>query len=337
MTTSTTLAQIETLKAQGYHTVLFLDASAFKQATCLQRLKYIIVDGLTSAEFSSPLSYGTSLHKFVAKLRSSGGDYTVALTEGIKYYSPFATLVNAKDFRTVPHLIVACGLYYNRIYKTDTFQTLTVNDVPLIEQKFAFPCTEIFPELEEVCKSSGVMILLSGTSDEIGTFEAGNFCIKDIKTMATNPYYVMKNLESYKMSIQLMFYKMIVEHLLKLPNVGAFIEAVVTDNSEQGKKGSYPISFARSEVFQYSEEQMMNFKFTLLNTLQDILTSKTDNFWPMNFQCCSNSITVREKVGQCSFFNLCATTDDDLRKHYREKEFKVREFNPLKYDEIGLE
>jgi len=308
----------------GYK-LIYLDASAFKESACLERLRYVIDEGLRAKETSSALVYGTAVHKFIAELRHTGG-YSKAIQEIINYYLPFSLDIKEKDFRTALHLASTCKGYYEKVYKGDYFLPIKKNGIAQIEQKFAFPATDIFPQFRDKLESMKLVIILSGTVDEIGVIENDCITIKDIKT--TTQWNIAEYLETYWLSTQMLFYILIVEHLLGIKNVGAMIDTIILS-------GTKPTEFYRSEVMYYSEQKRASFKRQLEDTIDGIINNveTSPGLWQQNFTVCDCAKFQSEKAGQCSYFKLCKSEDEEIKASYKKAYFNTINYNPLEFDQ----
>jgi hypothetical protein len=310
--------------------IIYLDATAFKEALCLRKLAYLIIEGLRPKKEESWFAFGNAIHKFVAHLRTTK-DYAGALCKALDFYRPTSERLDDKDFRTLSVLNETCILYYSKVFRNDLFQPiLDTKGNTLIEQKFAFPATDIFPEIAPLCKQLNIVIMLSGTVDEIG-IQGGNdeITIKDIKTSTS--FYVKEYFENYNLSIQMMFYIMVVEHKLKIKDLGVIIDGIFFHRN--GK--NININFARSETIYYSDKQKEFFKRQLKLTIDGIILAYQESLYPENYLACDREkFGSQEKVGKCQFFQLCSSTDDEIRQFRKTRDFKTIEYNPLKFDEM---
>lgn len=311
---------------------IYLDASAFKESACIKKLGFLIHDGLRSKKEESWFAFGTAFHKFRADIRSRVS-VNLALASAINLYSPFAEkFLDEKDFRTIPNLTKACLSYYNQVFMADLLIPLQDADKkPLLEQKFAIECWKIFPALEALCEKYNIILLLSGTIDEIGSY-LDRILIVDAKT--SSQFYVAEELGKYSRSVQMMFYKMMVEHQFKLKDVGAMIDGVFFTK----KKDTIDIAFQRSEIHEYDDKMMSHFKRQLEDTCVELITAVSTGFWKENIiACLSSTFSSGAKVGKCPFYDVCASPDEEIREHRLKRDFKVVDYNPLKFDDMNQE
>lgn len=304
--------------------ILYLDASAFGESGCLRKLQFIMSDGLRSKDTSSALTYGTAVHKYVAHLRTTG-KHDEASMLAMNFYLPHSLKIKEKDFRTIVHLSKTLNGYYKNVYIGDAFNSIKKDGVAQIEQKFAFPAVDIFPELSELMNMAGIIIILCGTVDDIGVVDGNNITIKDIKT--SSEFRIYEYLEGYSISTQMMFYRMVVEHILGIKNVGVMIDGIFLNSLK-------PTEFMRSRIFDYSDYQMERFKNGLRITIELIIKNFTQEKWQENYALCSSQKYQANTVGKCPFFKLCSAFDDEIMMHHIKGEFRQVAYEPLRFDEF---
>src|SRR4051812_983967 len=190
-------------------TTVILDASAFKESSCLLRLFYTAVLGYRGKINSNDIEFGSAFHLFRAIFREKGLE---GLAEGV--------LAATRHFDTTPMTVKKnkqyldrtflqkCCVEYATKYEKDLFQVVRGDDgEALLELKFGIPYYD----------DGEVEILLAGTIDEVGKFVNGIYCISDCKTSSV--WNIEDYFRSYQMSPQLIFYRWILKKYAELyPN-----------------------------------------------------------------------------------------------------------------------
>lgn len=320
----------------------YLDASAYKESNCLRSLFYTIVLGLRSIEPAPALSYGSAIHKYVSVLREGKG-HEQGIAEAVKYYLPYSTQWNDKEWRTLEHLIKSCAVYKS-FYDNDSelksvklkvplydneFNIISYTEKVLIEQKF---CILIF-------ENDFFKLYLCGTVDEVALYDGHEIVIVDRKTSS---YYfkIDETLKMYQQSSQMLFYKYIIEKVLGLSNIRVLIEGVFL-NSQQKTK-----IVRTNEPFLYEPWRVEHFKNQLEATIDKVIIDLTDlhfkymgqdiltlPIFAMNYLCCDSVKYDSDRIGACKYFNLCANSDDGIREFIMKKQFKKIPYEPLKFGE----
>jgi hypothetical protein len=104
-------------------------------------------------------------------------------------------------------------------------------------------------------------------------------------------------------------------------NVGAridalFIKPLPNDNT-----------WASSDVFQYTDKEILEFEKLIQYKIQELSRAVKDNYFPkqgiLNNSCIG-------KWGMCKFGSVC-NVSDEVGEVLLKRDFKVREFNPLNY------
>ncbi len=302
-------------------TILYLDASAFKESGCDRRLKHIIVDGLRESGSAAALMYGTAVHKFIAHLRTTT-DYKEALKITVAFYAPYSLELEPKEWRTLEHLLITCAGYYNNVYVPDVFSAMSYRndegkDVFLVEQKFAFPVHE----------DDSLIVMLCGTVDEVGMYaDTKTVCICDRKT-SSSYFKVDETLSLYRKSTQLMFYKFVIEKKIpQFKNIPVFIDGIFLASNQKPK-------FARSEMFEIPREDMERFESMLYDCIARIVKNFHANSWPKNFLLCDSTRYNGDNVGACRHFPHCSISDPELSEYIRKTKYVTKPYNPLLFDE----
>lgn len=304
--------------------IIFLDASAFKESSCLKKLEYIILEGVRSKQRSLAAEYGSAFHNFVATLKKNDLSFPIAIASASNYYLDHTDSSDSEDWRSLPHLISTCKKYYDEIIKDgDTFKSLS----PLIiEERFALPWKRT--------KDGSHELYLAGTVDEIGVFE-NRYCIKDIKV--TSSFDKQSFLENFNLSSQLMFYKYVLENFSKLcisesklsfkdKPLTTMIDGIFIAQSKSSQ-------FQRSEPIDFPDDIMKSFEDSLENKGNEIIKLlEAGDIFTKNFTLCDTFKYDNSRVGTCPYFKLCSTSKENDKGSYDyilEKNYTIKEYNPM--------
>jgi hypothetical protein len=308
----------------------YFDASANKESACRRRLFLIIVAGYREKEQSPSLSYGSACHRYVETLRKTK-DHQQGIIDACKYYAPYSSQWNDKEWRTLSHLMQSCGAYKNFYDSDRDLQSVSLPidgvETVMVEQKFKL----------KIFENDFFILYLSGTIDEIGLYQKHKFVIIDRKTSS---YYfkIDETLKMYQQSSQMLFYKYIAELSLNLKNLEVLIEGIFINSKEKTKIVRTP------EPFEYEPWRMKFFKDQLNETIKNLIVDLTDyhmrfygqditdkEIFPMNFLACDSSRYDKDKIGACKFFNICANSDSGIREHMIKRDFIVKQYNPMMF------
>lgn len=299
--------------------IFMLDISLIKDSDCLRKIQHIHEDGLYSTYAQYKMDYGTAIHKFIAHWES-GKTVSDSLQLAMNWFLQKCADVPVGDFRTFDHMVETCKAYTRRYGEgRDIIKPKRLNGQLCIELPFAYPWKST-PYYD---------IILCGTVDKIGTID-GRSCLVDHKVTALwkkDDFFT-----SFELDPQLCFYSYMTK-LLGLsedfmPGIvdGIFIKKPTekTKNKVTGKLEVNTewngVSFERSPLIEFSNEHMLEFREWLDYKITQIEQAYLTQKWGKNFNCCS------DVFGMCQFSNLC------LGRVPKEM-FKVREYNPLKFQE----
>lgn len=303
---------------------LMFDASLFKESDCLRRVKHTAFDGLRKQDPEIPIEYGSAFHKFAAEYHTSG-NLSLGMKLAKEYWNDKFELYpmsNDKEWRTLNHMQMTCFDYSIRYpFSTDSFRILQdKNGKHLVEQRFAWPY-KVIPELD-------LEIVLCGTIDAIASYPvSSSIVIGDHKTTAV--WDKSDYLEGYMLSPQMMLYKMILKLLankfligdlaIRLANAGCMINGIFIQKTK--------VEFQRSEIIDYTEKQLLEFKELLDERIFRVIWSIRNNTWRKNITACETP------YGRCKFFKLCSAPDDGTVEMLIENKYTKSDYNPLLFGE----
>lgn len=312
--------------------LLLLDASALKQSGCSLQLHNILVGGYRSRLNSNDIEFGTAFHhyrKCVEEHPDPASDIArfSAVKEALVHYSTAEMYVkHNKKFLDATYLKNTC-LGYDEHYTLNGEEYEPVRDAngkPLVECRVAYP----------YYSDADVEILLCGTIDGVLKHKhAGFYAIKDYKT--TSVWDVEKYFDGYRLSAQLMFYKLLLTLYARLypthiisqaAKGGAFIDGIFLASGKAAK-------YQRSEVFFWSEAQLAEFQAGVDYTIHEKIlpyVKGTRKLWRegiLTGGC--------EKVyGACSFARVCGAQDEESGKMILREEFIQRPYSPMTHGEV---
>lgn len=293
--------------------IILLDASALKQSACTRKLALMLIQGYTAKVPPYKAEFGSAVHKFLDEFYSTG-DIAVGTMRAMEYYSKCE--VPADDFRTTSYLVTVCQAYTSQ-YRFDNFTILRdAEGKALVEQRFQWP----FYSDDEY------EVVLCGTIDAIGTINGSEYVIVDHKTTAV--FKQQEYLESYLLSVQLKFYKLLLNKLCAtiktnfsvLANAGTMINGIFL-----GKSGT---KFARSEVFYYPQEVIDEFESLLLDKVKQLLAYCKAGYFPPDGKI---SELCNSAYGKCPYFYGCAMPDTQSFNDWLLYNMIQKDYNPMKH------
>jgi hypothetical protein len=212
---------------------------------------------------------------------------------------------------------------YNKQYKYDSLQVLRdVYGKALVEQKFMWP----------YMSSDNYEVVLCGTIDFIGLLNGSEYVIVDHKTTAV--YKQQDYLDAYLMSVQLKFYKLMIDKLCKvvstnfadrLSDCGCMINGIFI--SKTGAK------FARSDVFYYSDKVMLEFEQLLNDKIKELIACCEAGTFPatgMITDSCNSAF------GKCPYFYACSMPDEDSFNDWLTNNMTQKDYNPMMHGELEV-
>lgn len=341
--------------------IVYIDASSLKSdSLCTRRYLLHIVRGYTiglrAANYKA--GYGTAFHSFLQyyygvepKLRGDimGTLKTVGLQAYAKY-EPHVDMSSVFEFRTSDHLGKVIDAYHARYQRGDSVTPLPF-DIPapklsghllegeiatptegkLLEQKFCLPWYE----------DDNLIIYLAGTIDLVADYH-DKVIIVDHKSTSTPQRNIDQFFREFEMNIQTQFYVWIFRKLSGMKSYvpiminGIFIKKPTIKVTEAG--GFDGVHFQRSQLIEYTNEQMAQFEDWLLDKLSKLLAMlklydkdlETSNdpieLGPPEYAACQT------RFGTCPFFELCALPPQEQLGFLRGR-YKVEQYNPLAFND----
>lgn len=306
--------------------ILYLDSTLLRQFTCIRRVHLLAIKGYQSKALGVDIEYGSAFHIFANLFEETRGDFNASFAPAKEYFDKTPMIIGSKkQHLTVNHLAKTCFSYQEYYDTNKDFEVLRDDtDKPLTEIKFSFPILEV----------DGITIMLCGTIDKIGKFKNGCYAIGDYKT--TSFWDAKTYFESYRLSTQLRTYcyalKKIcssapadsVLHKIANQQIGVFIEAIFLKPDKDAE-------FKRSEIFYPKDWEMVEFEQMLNKKAHELLAlaqtvKAIPDYLPYREGVINGSCDGKFK---CNYFNACASPDQIAFQHLMNRDFKLKEWNPL--------
>lgn len=302
---------------------LSFDATALRESACMLDFHRVVVEGLREPVLNADMIYGMAVHKYVEQMYKSGGHIPTARNEAAKVFNvPKTTKPKKQHMADWIHCSTTCFMYWDTyITQDNNFDVIMLNDKPAAEVNFEIPFYE-----DDIC-----VIKIFGTIDRIGKIRNGIYAIGDHKS--TSSWDEDSYLDSYAMSLQLRMYRLALilmgryypdTVLGKIGNskVGAFIDGLFI------KSKANENVYSRSEVFQFSDEDMKEFEANLQakcrelsNTIQLVQAGKK-----IPRQGIVNNV-CEKKYGLCKFWNVCKSTQPEVQQLLLKRDFVSKPYD----------
>ena len=298
--------------------ILMINASLLKESSCRLRTYYTLVRGYKAPQTTNDVQYGSAVHEFIKQMKLNGGNMHKALPPARLIFNKPCIQKTMKKWMTEQHFIKDCMDYWDQMGDPkDEWITCT----NLVEQKFAVPY--LITDTHEV--------ILVGTIDDV--CQRGNngmFAIRDYKT-TTMGYNADTYLAGYRLDPQLKFYYFVLMQYAKTypesvfasmfdKGVGCFIRGIFLQSTLDKE-----LVIKDSEVFQFKEKDMLEFKLMLDEKIQEIIKLSTQMPPPdgiLNGAC-------KTVYGPCKYHNACGAVDEFARDHVLSHTFIQKPYDPL--------
>ena len=304
-----------------------LSSSALSHASCMLELYRVIVEGYKEPRPAAAVVYGTAVHKYRDVMFKTGGHIPTARDAALEAFNiPKEDNRKSLHLSDSKHMLCTAFNYWEMYVSKDTqFEYLELNGKPATEVTFSIPYMQ----------TDKFRVNLCGTLDGIGKMKGGCYCIADLKT--TSAWDTYGYFTKYKQSKQLRFYRLALKLMSQMypesilgqigaTKVGAFIDALFVKPAASDNK------YARSEVFQYPEEHMIEYE----NDLRLFINRMLNAFEFPDALTQDGIITGACEKGYgklCMFFNVCGCHDKNVAKILLDRDFLKKPFNPLNYSE----
>lgn len=333
-------------------TVVMLDASALKNATCIRELFFNVVIGYYTKGINNDTHLGSCVHKFRSIYRVTGNEL-LALHEARKHWKKHEDklyIKPKKKYITIDFMQSICLDYASKYQPGHWGDSKLVIDgatqQPLVEPYSRF----IFPFKSE----PDVDIMIAGTMDEVDFVEStswfsgsSGYTIEDLKVSgAFNTYQFF---DDYILNPQLIMYRWAIKKYAaaspnsiwakidKSPNVGARIDGIFYRAPKQsGDDPEHPsIELKRGKVIIFKDWMLDEFEKGVSGIADKLIHYirrwKTLGELPPREGMLTNHCGDR-KFDVCNYCSACSAIDDEQRDSILEQTFDKRLYNPMTWE-----
>ena len=335
----------EKTKTRESKQVILVDASAIAGHTqCDRELNWYLLQGYSSEPdrfLNYKQGYGTAGHKalqaYYTSIATGNTDKLSELEDlyGIpvddqkstlivrclnlayKVYEPYEANIPGDEWRTSVHLYKTLLAYFTLYQKVEDFQPLMSDNVPLVEVKFRV----LYKETDDF------VVYLVGTIDLIANYH-GQTVINDHKFTGAVKHDAFLN--DFRLKIQPMFYSLAYSYLANKPNtyMPFICNAIFISKGTQKRQQEDCCELRRSDVIEFSQEQMEAFKLFLDKRITRILAvKKADEAITPNFSACTGRM-----FSNCPYFDVCQSPMNE-REMVLKGHFTQKPYNPLEFQD----
>lgn len=302
-----------------------LSSTALSYSACSLRFMRHVVDGYKEPAMSCNIVYGIAVHKFIDTMSKTGNISEAVVAAKRAFSLPKVDSSKQSHLSDERHMITTCLNLWSGFIQDDNFEVLSIDGKPT---------TETTIELSDFYKDDFISVDLCGTMDKLGQFNGGCYAIGDWKitsTWTSKGYF-----KQYELSRALRFYRLAL-YLESLSNpdstlgrlgkqrVGAFIDAVFIKPDPNDNE------VLRSDVFQYSEVELIKFKNGLTRWCMGLSDKIRDRVHLEKEGVLNGS--CQGKWGLCPFWNVCVSPDTAVQQ-LLDRDFLKVKFDPLNYNDL---
>ena len=303
--------------------VLRLDASALSKSSCMLRLYRTVVEGYRAQFNTNDMEYGSAFHLFISTMKQTRGNLGLALGAARKRFVEAKMIVKPqKKYMDDVHLLKSCQEFWEYFGSKDDFITLDdAEGNPMTEVKFSWPY---------YCDDE-VEVNIVGTVDDLCRHRrSGAYAIRDYKT--TSSYDAIEYLRGYKLSPQLLTYRLIIRYYAK-----KYPESVFAEMERNGclvfidgvfiRGKDKPIEVIRSECEPIAEDKLVEYEKLLAKKVAELVAVVKDPSLLSRDGLLNGS--CHTIYGHCKFFDACSAPDSIARDHVLRKNFVKKPYDPL--------
>jgi hypothetical protein len=306
--------------------VIYISQSALAHSGCIEKFYKIVVEGYKEPAMPAAVVYGIAGAKYLDTMFKTNGNGPLAMKAAREAFS-LPKVNNDKQpwLSDERHLMATCGnLWCVFVENESTFEILEFNGKPATEFTFDIKLYEF----------ENFIIRLAGTIDKLGQFKRGCFAIGDWKF--TSAWDIKSYLSNYEMSKQLRLYTLAckleartnpdsVLGRIGATKMGAFIDAIKIHQDPN------KVEMTRSEVFQYSNEDIDEFHSTLSTWIATRLMPALESG-----KRYKEGIFTGTCLGQygykCTFWSVCKS-NPTIAELLLKRDFIKKPFDPLHYND----
>ncbi len=336
-----------------------LSSSALSSSGCMLRLYRKVVEGYKEPAMDARLVYGVGVHKYIDTMYRTGGDIPKSKDAAREVFMSIPRIDDRKSMHLsdVNHMLaVAVWTWEMCVARDEEFEMIEIKDkCPMCEGTGQMPVVgestaqiTVCPKCQSIgtilrpasevtfsipyYKDNFVNINFCGTMDRIGKMKDGIYIIPDWKTTSSwsereyfKQYEMSKAPRGYVLALKLMHehYPDSILGRIGGTRVGARFDAVFV------KPKVNAVTFARSDVFTYSDQEIMEFRTLLDDKCREISQAVKTGYLPkqglINGSC-------QGRWGFCSFWNVCSKPEI-VGEVLLKRDFVKKPFNPLAYND----
>jgi hypothetical protein len=293
---------------------VFINASALKTSGCIRRAYWHSVIRYRSTKSSVEAEFGKAVHTFINVYRQTDGNANLALKEAkAEFAAAKYPKLPKKEWMNEQRLEAACIFWQSHwLAEDDDLKTLVgPTNQPITELKGAIP----------YWSNDHVEVVLDFVIDDLcrkGT--SGAYCVRDYKT--TGAWDIPTYLADYRLSPQLLFYYIVIEHYAKFypdsiyaemmnKGFGCLIEGIFL--KQYGE-----IKIQRSDMFMYDTELVEGFRTVLNKFVVEVAMAAQANIVPPPQGILTNSCKY------CDFKKVCGAVDPVAGSYVLDNQFVIK-------------
>ena len=329
--------------------IIRINASSLVYSKCIKHWHLVIIDGYKEKESGAAPIYGVAVHRYIDTMFKTKGRIDLARNDALaEFNKPKHDSKTQSYLSDVGHLQGTCyNLWEDYVDKDKDFQHLMLNSecywckgkgCTICDNKgyLLQPATEVTFRILYY-QDDKFEVWLEGTIDKIGKIVKGCYCVADYKTTSSGEKDKKYYLENYEMSAQLRFYVLSTKLMAeKYPDsilgqigktrVGAFIDGIFLKSKASDN------CYQRSDVFQFTDEDLSEFRFHLDNAIQKLIGAIITDKWNTR-EGIFNGACEPKFGSKCPFWFVCRANKPDIQKLMLARDFVKKQYNPLKHND----
>jgi hypothetical protein len=331
-----------------------ISGTALGTSACILNFHRTVIDGYKEPIQDAKMVYGVAVHKYIDIMFKSGGHIPSARAEAIRVFDvPKNDSNKSLHLSDRNHMLTTCfGVWELYIKKDTDFELIQLMqncwkckgsgqdflNMPVVcpickgQKQFMQPATEVTFSIPYY-RDDTIVVNLCGTLDRIGKIKNGCYAIPDWKTTSSwdtrsyfKTYELSRQLRIYVIALKLMAVKYPDSILGKIgkTNIGTFIDAIFIKPAANDNK------YLRSDVQQYTDEQLAEFQLTLDDQCRRLSSAIKTGYLPkegiVNGSC-------ESRWGKCKFWNVCNASKQEVADVLLKRDFIQKPFSPLHYND----
>jgi len=308
-------------------TTIRLNASSLPWTKCMLQYHRHVVQGYKEPRQKAAIIYGTSFHKYVDTMFKTNGRIDLAREAALLAFRVPKIEDKSKSYLLDEgHLIVTCmNAWDDYIKKDNSFEHLMMPD--------GRPATEVTFSIRYY-EDDTIIVNLEGTTDKIGRIKGGCFALGDYKTTSSRDGNYCAD---YEMSYQLRFYVLSFKLMAQLhpdsmlgqvgaTRLGAFIDAIFVNRKLQDN------TYERSDVFQFSDDDLAEFRSLLDKTILKISAAIRTESWKRREGIVTGACSQKFNT-KCPFWFVCKSNNPAIQELMLKRDFIQKPYDPLHHND----